>query len=161
MRSRLNGRPLPSGRFTNSARRSQLKRRVLPLELLQPLRVISLQPTDLVAPAVMGLLGYPELAADIGDLLALAQYPIGLNLVAHQLLWTVPLVSRATTIHPRAPVLGLLRGDAPALRRWAGAGSDPSSEVDVSSELHSLQQSIEHGALAVEVLGWREKHNED
>jgi hypothetical protein len=56
-----------------------LERRVLPLEVLEPLRVVDLQSADLVAPAVIRLLRALQLAADVGDVLALAQHPIQLG----------------------------------------------------------------------------------
>jgi hypothetical protein len=76
-------RRLRTGTRRPSSRQS---RWILPLEVLEPFGVISLQTAELVSPAEVGLLGHPELPADIGDVLALAQHPIGLSQLAHDLL---------------------------------------------------------------------------
>ena len=50
------------------------------------LGVVGLQPAELVPPPVVGLLRYAQLAADVGDVLALGQQPIGLGELADHLL---------------------------------------------------------------------------
>ena len=96
-----------------------LQRGVLPLEVLQPFGVIGLQPAELVAPPVVGLLGHPELPADIGDVLALAQHPIRLRQFPHDLLRRVPLPRR----HPHRAFLPGCRAIRLSLRLDQPAGS--------------------------------------
>jgi hypothetical protein len=66
---------------------------VLPLEILQPLRVVGLHAAELVPPPVIGLLGHLQVPGDIGDLRALSQEPVGLPELADDLLRRVPTSS--------------------------------------------------------------------
>src|SRR5271156_1017005 len=52
---------------------------VLPLQFLEPLDVVGLEPAELIAPAIVGLLGDLQLAAHVGDLLALGPHAIRLG----------------------------------------------------------------------------------
>jgi hypothetical protein len=61
------------------------------LNSLDPFGVIGLQPTELVTPPVVGELGNLQLAADVRDVFALVEHPIGLGQLPHDLLRCVPL----------------------------------------------------------------------
>ncbi len=67
---------------------------VLPLEVLQPLRVVRLQPAELVAPPVVRRLGHPQLPAHRRYILALGQKPVRGRQLPHHLLRAVPLPRR-------------------------------------------------------------------
>ena len=72
----------------------------------EPFRIVSLQPAELVAPAVVGRLGDLQLAADVGDVLALTQHPISLREFAYHLLRRVPLPRCHVDIEPSCPPRG-------------------------------------------------------
>ena len=81
--------------FSNSAISQQpLQRRVLPLQVLQPFRVVSLQPTELVTPPVLRLLRHLQFTADTGDILALTKQPISLAELADHPLRCMPFPRR-------------------------------------------------------------------
>ena len=80
---------------------------VLLLELLQPLRVVSLQPSVLRPPAVQRLLRHLELLRDQRDLVALPEQPIGLPQLPDDLLRRMPA---SRTSH---------RSDCPPRPTWA------------------------------------------
>jgi hypothetical protein len=75
---------------------------------LSALGIGGLEATELVAPAVVGLFGHPELAAQIGHVLTLAQHPISLPELAHDLLRRVPLPRVVIVIEPSCPLRGPL-----------------------------------------------------
>jgi hypothetical protein len=83
-----------------------LARGVLPLEVLEPLGVVGLQPAELVAPAVVGLLGDRQLAADVGDVLALTEHAVRGRELAHDLLRAVPLPRCHVLVEPSCPQHG-------------------------------------------------------
>jgi hypothetical protein len=87
---------------------SALQGGVFALQLLQPLGVIGFEPTELVAPPVVRLLGDLQLRAHVGDILAIGQHPIRLGQLAHNLLGRVPL-PRCHRDRPSCPQCGRTR----------------------------------------------------
>src|SRR4051812_3749264 len=71
-----------------------LQPRVPALELLQPLRILSLQAAVLLPPTMQRLLGYLQLLRDRGDLLTLPKQPIGLTQLPDDLLRRMPAMLR-------------------------------------------------------------------
>src|SRR5262249_61000481 len=94
------------GRPVRARCRRLLQPRVLPLELLEPPRLVDAEAAVLAAPPVVGLLSDAELPAHLACRLAAGQLDFGLTQLRDDLLGAVPLPPhRAPPSPPRVSII--------------------------------------------------------